>query len=949
MPIEQQGGLLNSDALQAALTAIFAGTGTPIPDLSLLLQYSGYDEVIQPMVAGGADNAPIMNSFLNPTVGQIIQAGNIRARIKYAGNYTINSLIDVDPQVSMALDARGGIVLIPGANLPGVVPGTPGTGVRTGGGGPAALFRIVRRAPDINKQAYEAKWGGFNVDATGVHFANTVSCFRIPTPDPSKNANDPDQNFLTNKKYTGCAFFDMDLVGFSGDQITIGTGNGRTSYMNFRALNGSANGITDQNNDIVMFGHSAVGGNGSADANGMGQGYGVQWGTAAGVFITTGNFWDVASIRSANCAAMFFNARKMYGMAVSEFNGWCKVDGGAIGNPGGSFWRGGSFIGVVMAQFGACYVSDGIMIDTTFPSPDSRLQSNMGFTQVQSHTNNLNVNVRSDSVGNQGAFTVAGSVLTSNNHGLANNNIVSLFVIGAGSLPTPLTTLTQYYVVNKTTNTFQVAATPSGSPIALAGGSGTFWYSTFPVPFNAGGDPTGTFGSAPQYWYDIGGTSMINCVDATCSAPNVRSYQGTITSFTVTIAAPGVFTFGAAVVPQNGHRIVLSTTGVLPGGITWGTVYYVVNAAGQTCNLALTYNGAPITTTGSQSGTHSLADQSQLPYNVHSSSQCNYILMDAYWNLTRIGGQGNGQHSHTLLGINEADDFNPNYAVEIGDRSIAATLPWRNAAYGMWEFNNAVQYQDTAYDARVATNGGTRNIAAGVPFQFLSVAGGGIATYTINFPTDQNASSEGTLYLTGGAITALTFGITGSGSFNTNAGIAPTFSPGTMTIRWAYRRDTNQIYINTITVGDKSNVIGRVDGTNPQAGSVGEFFQSTVLQGSAVNIAVSGTTIDVTSITLTPGNYRIDWSCKIRGNGATCTQVSAGVNTSSVTIVSSNPSQSADETVAFTAQTGNLKTLSGGCYILKVTVSTQVFLSAVATFTVGTMSAFGSITAVRIS
>jgi hypothetical protein len=789
--------LLNSDALQRALELLFSGAGGgTIPNLALLFQYSGYDEVIQPMVAGGADNSPIMNSFLNPTIGQIISANDVRSRIKFAGNYNVNGLIDIDPQVSFYCDARGSIVLIPSGNLPATVPGTPGTGVRTGGGGPAALFRIVRRAPDINKQAYEPKFGGFNIDATGVAWVNQVSCFRIPAPDPSKNSNDPDQNFLTNKKYTGCSFFDMDVVGFSNDQLVINAGNGRTSYMNFRALNGHANGITDINNDIVMFGHSAVGGNGSADVNGMGQGYGMQVGTAAGFFAVTLNMWDSANIRSANCASMFFNSRKMYGMAVSEFNGWIKVDGGSIGNSGGSFWRGGSFVGLVMAQFGACYVSDGIMIDTTFPSKDSRLQSNIGFTQVQSHTNNLLVNVRSDNVGNQNAITSVNtgtSRLVCNNHGLANNQTVSIFT--TATMPSPLTSLTQYFVVNATTNDFQVSATLAGAPITLTTtGTGTISFATFPTPFNAGGSPLGDFGTAPAYWYDIGGTSMVNTIDATCSAPNVRSYNGLQTTFTVTLASPGVFTFGAAVVPSNGHRIVLATTGLLPTGVTWGTVYYVVNAAGQTCNLALTYGGAAINTSGSQSGTHSLVDQSSSPYNVHGSSQLNYILMDAFTQSTRIGATGNNVHSHIALGIAEIDDFNPNYQVEIGDRTTPAGVAWRNAAYGMWEFNNNPQLTTAAVNTGTLTTGQTKTMHAGVAIGRWTVAGAGIAAATFSLDTDRNASERFVIMTTGGAITAVTFSTAGTGTIAGGPVALPSFFNGPTTIQFYYDVATNTLY-----------------------------------------------------------------------------------------------------------------------------------------------------------
>lgn len=64
------------------------------------------------------------------------------------------------------------------------------------------------------------------------------------------------------------------------------------------------------------------------------------------------------------------------------------------------------------------------------------------------------------------------STLTSAGHGLANGNIVFLFTTGA--LPTGLSSLTDYYVVTATTDTFQLAATSGGAAIGLSGGqSGT--------------------------------------------------------------------------------------------------------------------------------------------------------------------------------------------------------------------------------------------------------------------------------------------------------------------------------------------------------------------------------------------------------------------------------------------------------------------------------------------
>ena len=75
---------------------------------------------------------------------------------------------------------------------------------------------------------------------------------------------------------------------------------------------------------------------------------------------------------------------------------------------------------------------------------------------------------------------------------------------------------------------------------------------------------------------------------------------------TFTIASPCVMTWAAnKALPEN-TPISFSTTGALPTGLTAGRIYFTRNwvTASATCNLALTPDGAPINTTGSQSGTH---------------------------------------------------------------------------------------------------------------------------------------------------------------------------------------------------------------------------------------------------------------------------------------------------------------------------------------------------------
>lgn len=72
---------------------------------------------------------------------------------------------------------------------------------------------------------------------------------------------------------------------------------------------------------------------------------------------------------------------------------------------------------------------------------------------------------------------------------------------------------------------------------------------------------------------------------------------------TITVAAPGVVTWTAHGQPV-GAKIVLSTTGALPPGLTAGTIYHIVAVAADTFKLSETAGGQPIITTGTQSGTH---------------------------------------------------------------------------------------------------------------------------------------------------------------------------------------------------------------------------------------------------------------------------------------------------------------------------------------------------------
>jgi hypothetical protein len=76
-------------------------------------------------------------------------------------------------------------------------------------------------------------------------------------------------------------------------------------------------------------------------------------------------------------------------------------------------------------------------------------------------------------------------------------------------------------------------------------------------------------------------------------------------TFSVTIASPAVLT--TSITLANGDALMFTSTGALPTGLSVGTVYYAQNVVGTTCNLGLTYGGANINTTGTQSGTQRIA------------------------------------------------------------------------------------------------------------------------------------------------------------------------------------------------------------------------------------------------------------------------------------------------------------------------------------------------------
>lgn len=112
--------------------------------------------------------------------------------------------------------------------------------------------------------------------------------------------------------------------------------------------------------------------------------------------------------------------------------------------------------------------------------------------------------------------------------------------------------------------------------------------------------------TAPAGWLLCYGQAVSRTTYAGLFAVIVPS----LSTFTVTIATPGVFTLVAHGL-NVGDAVYLTTTGAFPTGLSANTLYYVsTGTAADTFNLSTSranaYAGTKIATTGSQSGVHTL-------------------------------------------------------------------------------------------------------------------------------------------------------------------------------------------------------------------------------------------------------------------------------------------------------------------------------------------------------
>ena len=88
----------------------------------------------------------------------------------------------------------------------------------------------------------------------------------------------------------------------------------------------------------------------------------------------------------------------------------------------------------------------------------------------------------------------------------------------------------------------------------------------------------------------------------------------------------------------------------------------------------------------------------------------------------------------------------------------------------------------------------------------------------------------------------------------------------------------------TITPGQTTGIVGTTTNNSAQAGSVGEYIESRVVQGSAVALTTA-TDTNVTSISITAGDWDVGGLIAFDGNSTTLVQNAlGGASTTSATL-----------------------------------------------------------------
>lgn len=207
--------------------------------------------------------------------------------------------------------------------------------------------------------------------------------------------------------------------------------------------------------------------------------------------------------------------------------------------------------------------------------------------------------------------------ITCYNHGYSNGDGVQ--TQSGGTLPSGITLATGYYVINASTDTFQISTTLGGGAVDItSSGSGTHVVHAVQntgIRFNT---------YEGEQVIDITGNSYIGCgydyaiyilpytlrnsivIDGNSIAGGmIRCDQSAIHGVVTADSGTNRLSLSAHKFNEN-DAVVIDTTGSLPSGATSTQTLYVTNTTTNDFQVSATRGGAPIDITSTGSGTHTV-------------------------------------------------------------------------------------------------------------------------------------------------------------------------------------------------------------------------------------------------------------------------------------------------------------------------------------------------------
>lgn len=186
----------------------------------------------------------------------------------------------------------------------------------------------------------------------------------------------------------------------------------------------------------------------------------------------------------------------------------------------------------------------------------------------------------------------------------------------------------------------------------------------------------------------------------------------------------------------------------------------------------------------------------------------------------------------------------------------------------------------------------------------------------------------------------------GSGALNLDGGTTGVVNIGT-TSTGDINLKRNTAVTGTFSSSGQAIIGGTATNDDAAAGKQGEFLSSTLASGSAVSLAVTNTTYNVTSLSLTAGDWDIQWGINFSAPGTSISFIRGSPSLTSATLPASSHTTVGLSLQMLTATALTAHCLTGATCRQSLAATTTVYLVASMTFTGTAPTAHGWISARR--